>query len=244
MSQSTEHAAFDEGEAESFLAASAAWPPRDSLIAAADRLDRLTSEAGSSHRPMPRRAVDLGCGAGTETLELLRRGWRVHAIDAHRSCLEFVRRRADEAGVAAGLTLECCRFETLALPPRTYALAHAGFSLPFCRAEAFGRLWRQVTEAVLPQGCFAGQFFGAREPLILDAPPGSVTAHSAESIGRLLGESSEARWNAVRIEEVDRPGRGPCGEPKHWHLFHVLLERRSAPPARDDDGGADPARTR
>ncbi|HKW53315.1 MAG TPA: class I SAM-dependent methyltransferase, partial [Stellaceae bacterium] len=47
-------------------------PPRPTLLAA---LERFGAEGGQS-------ALDLGCGDGRDTIELLRRGWRVLAIDA------------------------------------------------------------------------------------------------------------------------------------------------------------------
>lgn len=235
---SPERPSFDAADATAFLAASAAWPPRATLIAALEHLAQRRDAGESASLESPPRAVDLGCGAGTETLELLRRGWQVHAVDAHAACLEFTRRRAEEAGLASRLTLECREFEQLVLPPRTHLLAHAGFSLPFCRAEAFERLWRQVSESMLPGGCFAGQFFGEREPLIRDASPGSVTAHDPESLHRLLGDGQGAAWSVVGLEEVDRPGRGPRGEPKHWHVYHAVFERTIAPPPRTGGGGA------
>ena len=40
-----------------------------------------------------RSAVDLGCGSGIDTLAMLRRGWRVFAIDAEEEAIERVRRR-------------------------------------------------------------------------------------------------------------------------------------------------------
>ena len=43
---------------------------------------RTAAEAFGEHPPGdPRFAVDLGCGAGRDTRELLRRGWRVLATD-------------------------------------------------------------------------------------------------------------------------------------------------------------------
>jgi SAM-dependent methyltransferase len=235
---SPHRASFDAADAEAFLAASAAWPPRATLLAALDRLAARQDADDSADRRLPLRAVDLGCGAGTETLELLRRGWAVHAVDAHRSCLDFTRRRAEKAGLGSRLSLECREFEELVLPSRSYALAHAGFSLPFCRAEAFGRLWNRITASVLPSGCFAGQLFGEREPLMLEAPRGSVTSHDRSSIVGLLGEEPRSSWTVVSLEEIDRPGRGPRGDPKHWHVFHAVLERTNAPSPREGDDGA------
>ena len=230
-----EPSAFDAAAATDFLEASADWPPRATLLAALERV--ATRPASGLVGPEgERRAVDLGCGAGTEAIELLRRGWFVDAIDAHQVCLDFTSRRAEAAGLSGRLGTRRCGFEELLLPPRTYAIAHAGFALPFCRAASFGPLWNGITTAVLPGGCFAGQFFGSREPMILDAVDGSVTWHDHESIQRLLGPGDAPRWRILSLEEIDRPGRGPRGEPKHWHVFHVVLERANDPPSTVVDG--------
>lgn len=232
-----EPCAFDAAEAADFLQASAEWPPRATLMSALTHLE--TRSASGFERPNgQRRAIDLGCGAGTETLELLRRGWLVDAIDLHQPCLDFTRRRAEGAGCAEGLRMSRCGFEDLSLPRRAFGLAHAGFSLPFCRADAFERAWLGITGAVIPGGCFAGQFFGHREPLVLAAVPGSAVSHDRESIQRLLGPADSPQWRIVNLDEVDRPGRGPRGEPKHWHVFHAVFERADDPPSAEVDGGS------
>ncbi len=64
--------------------------PRETLRLA---LDLLESEGVSTGGE--RLAVDLGCGEGRDTLELLRRGWRVLAIDAEREAIERLRARPD-----------------------------------------------------------------------------------------------------------------------------------------------------
>src|SRR5947207_15678565 len=62
--------------------------PRELLIEALDAL----GDVGS--------AIDLGCGDGTETAELLRRGWRVLAIDAEADGIRRLRRRVPVADAA------------------------------------------------------------------------------------------------------------------------------------------------
>ena len=42
----------------------------------------------------PGTAVDLGCGAGNETLDLLNRGWSVHAVDSSEAAIQTVTDRA------------------------------------------------------------------------------------------------------------------------------------------------------
>ena len=60
--------------------AAAGEAPRQTLLQA---LDSLRGSDGP-----PATAVDLGCGTGRDTLELLRRGWRVLAIDAEGAAIE------------------------------------------------------------------------------------------------------------------------------------------------------------
>ena len=200
-----------------FVAATVDRPPRPLLLQALSLLPE---------GPPGRRAIDLGCGAGTESLELLRRGWRVLATDAFAEAIESVLRRAKAEGVADQLAAQRIEFESIAagaLPnePGSARLVHAGFSLPFCPAAHFPSLWTWVERALAPQGIFAGQFFGVREPIVLDAAPGSATAHSVEAVRALL-----CGFETLHFEEVDRPGHNAYGEPKHWHVMHVIARKR------------------
>ena len=63
-------------------------PPE--LVAAVEGPEAL--EAG--------RALDLGCGTGTNAIYLARRGWEVTAVDAVGRPLRTARRKADAAGVS------------------------------------------------------------------------------------------------------------------------------------------------
>ncbi len=46
------------------------------------------------------RALDIGCGAGTDSVYLAQRGWDVTALDFVPKALEFTQKRAEQAGVA------------------------------------------------------------------------------------------------------------------------------------------------
>jgi SAM-dependent methyltransferase len=54
---------------------------------------------GPSRLP-PRRALDLGCGGGTEAIYLARHGWDVTGVDLMPRALAIARRRAARAGVS------------------------------------------------------------------------------------------------------------------------------------------------
>src|SRR5690606_27911670 len=69
--------------------------PRETLLRAL-----ALFEAEPAPEGRPRHAVDLGCGEGRDSAELIRRGWRVTAVDAHPEAIRRLRRRpglSDEA---------------------------------------------------------------------------------------------------------------------------------------------------
>lgn len=53
--------------------------------------------------PEPSFILDIGCGSGTETIELLRRGHQVVAVDISGKMLEMVKAKAAREGLAEGL---------------------------------------------------------------------------------------------------------------------------------------------
>ena len=80
-------------------------PPRRTLITA---LDRFGPGATGSL------AVDLGCGDGRDVVEMLRRGWRVVAIDAEPEALRQLQARPLPPDHE--LTPILARFEDVPLP--------------------------------------------------------------------------------------------------------------------------------
>lgn len=51
----------------------------------------------------PGKAIDIGCGTGTQAVYLARRGWQVAGVDVVEHALDRARRRAESAGVAVRL---------------------------------------------------------------------------------------------------------------------------------------------
>jgi len=54
----------------------------------------------------PGRALDLGCGTGTNVIALAQHGWRVTGVDFAWSAIRSARRKARQAGVAVDLRLD------------------------------------------------------------------------------------------------------------------------------------------
>ncbi len=182
-------------------------PPRELLLRTLDHIDW----EGRGRRR--RSAVELGFGAGTDTLELLRRGWEVLAIDGQEAAAKFLAGRVP-ARRRPLLTTLVAPMEGLELPPTD--LVYASFSLPFCAPERFPELWATIGRALRPGGHFAGQLFGDRDEWNGQRP---MTFHSRRQV--------EALGRGFRVEllrETEEAGRSFDG-PKAWHFFDMILEK-------------------
>ena len=178
-------------------------PPRQTLL---DALEAWASPAGI--------ALDLGCGAGRDTLALLAGGWRVHALDAQPEALERLLDRTPSEW-RPRLTLHSTRFEAAELP--TVDLANASFALPFCAPTAFPALWKSISAAVQPNGLFAGQLFGTHDDWATN--PGMTFLTRSDLQELLIG------WESIILKEIEYDGAPAVGPDKHWHIFHVVARR-------------------
>lgn len=158
----------------------------------------------------------MGCGRGSDTLELLRRGWRVTAVDRNPDALAAVRQAAQAADLAQ-LTGVVADFEDFILP--ACELVNATFALPFCRPPHFPALWQRLTAALGAGGRFAGQFFGPRDSWATDP---ALTIFSRTQVAALLA----ADYETELLLEQEKDGTAYDGRPKHWHVLHVVARRR------------------
>ena len=164
--------------------------------------------------PAPGLAVDLGCGDGRDTVYMLDRGWRVLAIDAEEEAIARVRARVGD-DAPGRLETEVARFEDATWPDAD--LVNASFSLPFAPPASFDVVWRHVVKSIRPGGRFSGQLFGERDEW---AGSKEMTFHR-----RGEAEALFEPFELERFDEVETDGQTALGEPKHWHVFHVVARR-------------------
>ncbi|MEZ6235390.1 MAG: hypothetical protein R3B68_14485 [Phycisphaerales bacterium] len=198
-----------------YFAAVSGKPARETLVAALDAFD------AEGPTRFPRAAVDLGAGEGRDTAELLRRGWRVEAIDAHPDAIKRIWARTDLVNTDR-LRTSAGTYEECFVPPCD--LLNASFSLPFCHPAYYAAVWRKIEGAVRAGGRFAGQFFGDRDTW---ASIEGRSHHTEEQVRALLADWSVEYW---RMEESDKPDA--MGNVKHWHLFHVVARKTPGPTPR------------
>ena len=179
-------------------------PPRPTLLKALDAFDREGPAAA-------RLAVDLGCGSGRDTIEILRRGWPVLAIDAAREAIEKLMSRPDLPD-GAEIETQVARYEDMRLRPCT--LINAAFSLPLCPAAAFPAVWEKIVGALRPGGRFSGQFYGDRDSW---AGNPEMTHFTKTEAMKVLQP-----FTIEFFEEEEDDSVTPRGTPKHWHIFHIV----------------------
>lgn len=160
-----------------------------------------------------RRAIDLGCGAGKETLALLNDGWSVHAVDSLPDTRERLRGIAPDAD--GRLSIEVRAFQELrVLPPAD--LIFAGYSLPFIHPDTFGGFWAVLLDALRRRGVVAVNLFGDRDSW---AGIPEWNFHTEPEARQLF-----AGLEIVKFEVYDADGQSFRG-PKHWHIYDVVARK-------------------
>nr|WP_322506007.1 class I SAM-dependent methyltransferase [Chroococcidiopsis cubana] len=179
-------------------------PPRETLLAALTRFEAISQE-------FSRFAVDLGCGDGRDTAELLKRGWRVLGIDGEAKAIARLQSRPDID--LRRLETLVMRFEDLVLP-ESVDLINASFCLPFCPPEHFPSLWNKIIAALRVGGRFCGQLFGDRDSWAVYP---NMSHHTRAQVEELLQP-----FKIECFQEEEHPGTTALGEQKHWHIFHIV----------------------
>lgn len=180
--------------------------PRETLVFAIDLFEKEGRKTGL--------AVDIAAGEGRDTVELIKRGWSVIAMDNHPEAFPLLWKQVPEELKPNVTTVEA-DFAGMEIPECD--LVNASFALPFCKPEEFPNLWNKIVSAIRSGGRFAGQFFGDSDTW---ASLPNRTHHSREEVLRLL---EGFQIEMMREEEKDDPP--DVRNPKHWQLFHVVARK-------------------
>lgn len=180
-------------------------PPRKTLLKA---LSLLKLEKYTNKVPF---AIDLGCGEGRDTVELLRQGYKVLAIDAEPKAIDRLLKRSDIN--TTSLETQVIRFERLDFPAQV-DLINASFCLPFCQASELPILWQKIIAALRPGGIFSGHLFGDRDSWTIYP---NFTFYTRPQVEALLSSLA-----IEMLEEEEELGQTPLGEERNWHIFHIV----------------------
>ncbi|WP_036489372.1 class I SAM-dependent methyltransferase [Myxosarcina sp. GI1] len=177
-------------------------PPRKTILTALDAFQK------------PGIALDLGCGDGRDTVEILRQNWQVLAIDKEPEAIARLQTRPNINSLQ--LTTQTISFEELQLP-KSVDLINASFSLPFCSPEVFPTLWNQIYNSLITGGRFCGHLFGERDSWRNNK---LINTFTLQQVTTLLKP-----YAIELLEEEEHPGTTPLGEDRYWHIFHIVARK-------------------
>jgi ubiquinone/menaquinone biosynthesis C-methylase UbiE len=103
----------------------------------------------------PTNAIDFGCGAGRDSVFLIKNGWKVLGID--REDVEEIISQKLTQEEKKNFRFERADFENVQLEKNN--LLVASFSIPFCNEKIFGEVWNKIKDSILKERIFCRKFF-------------------------------------------------------------------------------------
>ncbi|HAZ7572025.1 class I SAM-dependent methyltransferase [Legionella sp. PATHC032] len=185
--------------------------PRKSLLKAIANFDKEKVS-------ISKLAIDLGCGAGMDVMELLRGGWSVIAIDSQLAAIDSLFSSVQELTWVNHLKTVVSSFETLNSLPEVN-LINASFSLPFLKPVYFYKFWNVILRGLEPDGRFSGSFFGFNDSWNTRT---DMTFLNREMICHLFTQFKIEYFQEEEKDEMDA-----LGYYKHWHKFYIVAKKNA-----------------
>lgn len=175
----------------------------------------LYSRAIQFLSPSAMRAVDLGCGVGTEVLDLLQRGLEVHAVDQDPNAIELVTNTAADSKMLHAHLSSLENWNIWAQVDFLFAY----HSLPFCAAQSFESVVEKSLSSVAPGGICAVSFFGPEDEWVQEKKCVGISA--AEVKNKFRG------FEILYFDEIKKIGPTALQGDKMWNIVEVIAHRSS-----------------
>lgn len=166
-------------------------------------------------KTIPGNAIELGCGAGRDTLYLIKNNWNVLAID--REDVEGrIKKRINTQEYLNRFRFQQQNFEDIVLEKNNLLIAN--YSLPFCNKNEFTKLWKKIEKSILKNGYFVGNFFGVNDEWN-GLKPNMIFLNKPEVLELFRN------FEIIEFKEEQADRKTGMGVMKHWHLFWVIAKK-------------------
>ena len=169
---------------------------------------------GTSGQSGARLAVDLGCGTGKDSVELLRRNWKVLAIDYSQTGVDTLLQRPEASQYKDNLETRVASFSDTSWSGAT--LVAAMLSLPYGPAESFDAVWQAIRASLLPGGYFVGQLFGPNHYKGMN----HIVRRSRSEVDAMLEGMEVIHLEELSLEQTHE------GETVYYNYFEIIACNR------------------
>ena len=161
------------------------------------------------------KAIDIGCGAGRDTVYLIKNGWHVIAIDKENTKQIMTNQLNDEE--LNRLTFIQSEFENIKLEKNNLIIAN--YSIPFCNKNKFQEFWHKIIDSIEENGYFVGNFFGKNDEW--NTQKSSMTFFDRKTVEELFNN-----FEILKFEEEEKDAKTGLGIMKHWHTYNVIARKK------------------
>ena len=163
----------------------------------------------------PGKAIELGCGAGNDSVYLIKNNWNILAID-REDVEERIAKRLNNEELEK-FRFQKQNFESLELEKSNLIVAN--YCLPFCNKDKFKELWDKIENSILDKGYFVGNFFGLNDGWKVHKP--EMLFLSREQVMELFKD-----FEIILFKEIEKEELTGLEKMKHWHIFDVIAKKR------------------
>ncbi len=155
-------------------------------------------------------AIDMGCGAGNDTVFLLEKGFEVTAIDSEPQVKEVLSRRAENQ---QNLNVVIDDFSKVQLLKAD--LINANYSLFFVKKN-FNEMLKNVLKSINKNGYFVGNFLGKED----DWNKSKTTLDKDELLNYF------SKFKIVYYSEEKYYKDTLTKKNKFWHVYNIIAQKK------------------
>ena len=161
------------------------------------------------------KAIDIGCGAGRDTIYLVKNGWNVIAIDKEDT-KQVITNKLNDKEIQKFIFLQS-DFENIKLEKNNLVIAN--YSLPFCNKNKFQEFWNKIVNSIEKDGYFVGNFFGKNDEW--NTETGKMIFFNRKDVKELFN-----KFDIIKFEEEEKDAKTGLGIMKHWHTYNIIARKK------------------